>query len=277
MSGAVDYDDRLYCGYQAGRELSHDAASAWRATLVRWLPPRRPLSVLELGSGTGRFSRLIAEVTGGPVYAAEPSHRMRTIAALEHPHPAVHYLAGGAEAIPLAAASCDAVMMFVVLDHIADMEAAAVELSRVLRPGGRVLVAGSFSGRLHPRGYYHSMPRTREIEAEVFPTLATTTVVFESAGLTVTGLVEVEHQIADSLMAYRARLGYRAVSTFEHLTEDELNEGLLRLSADAAVESEPHPVRHVQDLLTLSLALNALALRTYKMGLWDASFATYGD
>lgn len=254
MIRAVDYDDRLYHGYDAGRELSRDAESAWRAALVRWLPPRRPLSVLELGSGTGRFSGLIADITGGPVYAVEPSYRMRSIAAVEHPHPDVHYLAGRAQAIPLAAASCDAVAMLFVLHHIADLQAAAVELSRVLRTGGRVLVAGSFSDRLHPRGYYRYLPCAREIEAKVFPTLAATTAAFESAGFTVTGLAEVEHEIADSLTAYRARLGYRAVSTFEYLTEDELNEGLSRLSADAAVESEPHPIRHVHDLLTLSVA-----------------------
>jgi SAM-dependent methyltransferase len=179
---------------------------------------------------------------------------MRAIAAAEYPHPGVHYLAGRAEAIPLATASCDAVAMFFVLHHIADLQAAALEMSRVLRVGGHVLVAGSFSERLHPRGYYHYIPRAREIEAEVFPTLATATAVFESAGFTVIGLAEVEHEIADDLTAYGARLACRAISTLEYLTEDEVNEGLSRLSADAAVESEPHPVRHVHDLLTLSLA-----------------------
>jgi ubiquinone/menaquinone biosynthesis C-methylase UbiE len=150
---------------------------------------------------------------------------MRAIAAAEYPHPGVHYLAGRAEAIPLATASCDAVAMFFVLHHIADLQAAALEMSRVLRVGGHVL-----------------------------PTLATATAVFESAGFTVIGLAEVEHEIADDLTAYGARLACRAISTLEYLTEDEVNEGLSRLSADAAVESEPHPVRHVHDLLTLSLA-----------------------
>ncbi|ORB51559.1 class I SAM-dependent methyltransferase [Mycobacterium persicum] len=194
MFRAVDYDDGLHRGYELGRGLSWDAVMAWRAALTRWLPHQRPLAVLELGSGTGRFSRFIADVGGGRVYAVEPSHRMRAIAVAEHRHDRVHCLAGRAEAIPLAAASCDAAVLFFVLHHVADLEAAAGELARVLRDGGRVLVAGSFSERLHPRTYYRYLPRAREIESELFPKLEDVARTFGKTGLTITGFDEVEHE-----------------------------------------------------------------------------------
>jgi ubiquinone/menaquinone biosynthesis C-methylase UbiE len=178
---------------------------------------------------------------------------MRAIAVAEHPDNRVHCLAGRAEAIPLAAASCDAALLLFVLHHVADLEAAASELSRVLRVGGRVLVAGSFSERLHPRTYYRYLPRAREVESKLFPRLADVAGIFEKAGLTIIGFDEVEHIVADSLASYHSRLGYRAISTFEHLTKDEINEGLSRLSTDADAENAPQPVRHVHDLVTFSL------------------------
>jgi ubiquinone/menaquinone biosynthesis C-methylase UbiE len=251
MLPAVDYNNRLHRGYHQGRDLSRAALHSWRTAMLRRLPPKRPLTVAELGSGTGRFTGVIADIGTGPVYAVEPSHRMRETAAAQHPHAAVHWIGGRAEGIPLAAASCDVVAMFFVMHHIIDLRTATQEIARVLRPGGRLLIAGSFSERLHPRVYYDYMPRSREIEAQLFPTLAATEEVFGKAGLTTIGFDEVEHEVSYSLTAYSARLAHRAVSTFEHLTDKEVAQGLARLAADADAETAPHPVRHTHDLVTL--------------------------
>ena len=43
-------------------------------------PSRRSLAVLDLGSGTGRFTPALAEAFGGPVYGVEPLHKMRAVA-----------------------------------------------------------------------------------------------------------------------------------------------------------------------------------------------------
>ena len=138
MTRPVDYGDRLHRGYEQGRGLLPRAARTWRWALQRRLPPQRPLTTVDLGSGTGRMSSPIAEQSGRPIYAVEPAHRMRAIAAAEHPHDSVHYLGGRAEAIPLAAASCAAAVLFFVLHHVAELPAAAQELSRVLSAAGGV-------------------------------------------------------------------------------------------------------------------------------------------
>lgn len=250
MLWTVDYNDRLYCGYEQGRALSEAAFRAWSAAVIRWLPPHRPLTIIELGSGTGRFTHMLADIGSGLVYAIEPSHRMRKIAA-RYLRADVHPVAGRAEAIPMATNSCDAVVMFFVIHHVANLPAAAREIARVLRPGGRLLVAGSFSDRLHPRAYYRYIPRTREIEEQLFPALTTTTEAFGEVGVTVVGIDEVRHEVSASLTAYSGRLAHRALSTFEHLTDEEVDQGLLQLAAEAAAETKPHPVHHTHDLLTL--------------------------
>ncbi len=54
--------------------------------------------------------------------------------------PGVELVAGRAEALPRADASCDFVSMGYALRHISDVRAAFAEFHRVLRPGGRLLI-----------------------------------------------------------------------------------------------------------------------------------------
>lgn len=56
-------------------------------------------------------------------------------------HPAGEYHPCGGEALPLAAASVDLVVSYVALLDIPDFRAAIREEARVLRPGGRCVVA----------------------------------------------------------------------------------------------------------------------------------------
>ncbi|MGA8112042.1 MAG: class I SAM-dependent methyltransferase, partial [Actinocatenispora sp.] len=117
---AVDYDGRLHTVYTQGRRLEPDSLRRWIAEFARHVPERRPLRVLDLGSGTGRFTPALADAFGGPVYGVEPSEGMRAVATADATHPSVTYLAGQAEAIPLASASCDAALLFLTFHHFPD-------------------------------------------------------------------------------------------------------------------------------------------------------------
>ena len=59
---------------------------------------------------------------------------MREVALREAAHPAVKYLPGRAEAIPLPDASCDAALLYFVWHHVGDKPAAALELLRMTEP-----------------------------------------------------------------------------------------------------------------------------------------------
>jgi ubiquinone/menaquinone biosynthesis C-methylase UbiE len=73
---------------------------------------------------------------------------MRAVAENSAVHPAVTYLDGRAEGIPLPAASIDLVVMYLSFHHVQDRGAAAAEIARILRPGGRVLLRSTFSDRM---------------------------------------------------------------------------------------------------------------------------------
>jgi SAM-dependent methyltransferase len=102
--------------------------------------------VLDLGAGTGSVAVRAAPLVGdgGAVLAVEPSREM---IALGQQRPAslslgnVSFRVGRAEAIPAEGASVDAVLASLSLMYVIDREAAAHEIARVLRPGGRLVAA----------------------------------------------------------------------------------------------------------------------------------------
>jgi ubiquinone/menaquinone biosynthesis C-methylase UbiE len=248
----VDYDRRQYLTYQRGRALAPETVAGWMGAFAGQVGDRRPLVVLDLGSGTGRFSPALAETFGGPVYGVEPSVRMRELAERDAHHPDVTYLAGEAGRIPLPDGSCDVVLMFLSFHHVPDRAAAAREIARVLRPGGRVLLRSSFGDRLPDKAWLDYFPRAREVEQVMFPTLGETLEVFAAVGLRQVALVQVRERLAASLAAYVDRLRLRASSTFEHLTEAEIERGFAAIQAAADAETEPTPVEFDVDLLVLA-------------------------
>lgn len=99
---------------------------------IRWALGAEPLRVVDLGAGTGIFSRQLA-VAGHAVLPVEPDPGMRR--QLVAAAPALEPLDGSAESIPLPDASVDAVTAAQSY-HWFDPERAHAEIARVLRPGG---------------------------------------------------------------------------------------------------------------------------------------------
>lgn len=98
------------------------------------LPPDGRL--LDVGGGTGRVSgELAAHVA--QLVLADPSPGMLNKAAAKNglqPANAV------AEHLPFPAGSFDRILMVDALHHVADQRSTAVELMRVLAPGGRIVI-----------------------------------------------------------------------------------------------------------------------------------------
>ena len=246
----IDYDEGLWQGYAQGRALPRHSIAVWMDAVSRRAGPARPLTVLDLGSGTGRFSPSLAEWFGGPVYGVEPAAKMREVAATTNAHPSVTYLAGRAEEIPLPRASCDLAFLFFVIHHFEDVPTAAAELGRVLKSPGLICIRSQFSDRLRDIAWRRYFPRALEIEREMFPTVDETTETFRRAGFEPVALDEVEFEVAPSPAAHLERLRHRAISTLELLAEDEVEAGLAAME-QAVAFSDPMPVREVGDLLIL--------------------------
>ncbi|MEV6847564.1 methyltransferase domain-containing protein [Actinoplanes sp. NPDC051411] len=105
---------------------------SYPVSAVDWVVPRGARRVLDLGAGTGKFTRLLVDA-GLDVVAVEPSEQMRDQLTAAVPRAAV--FDGSAERIPLPDADVDAVVVAQAW-HWVDPKIAVPEVARVLRPGG---------------------------------------------------------------------------------------------------------------------------------------------
>jgi ubiquinone/menaquinone biosynthesis C-methylase UbiE len=231
---SVDYDRVQHAAYAKARALPVQAIQRYMDSFAQRLPARRPLAVIDLGSGTGRFTPALAETFGGPVYGVEPAAAMRRTAATDAAHPRVRYLAGEAAAIPLPDGAADMILMFLSFHHVPDRAAAAREITRVLRPGGRLILRSTFRDRIPDHWWRGFFPRSQQVEEAMFPSQSKACAVFEAAGLTTAEIVQEEIPFEGDIAEAVAQLKLRAVSTFEHLTPIELDEGFARIDAALA-------------------------------------------
>ena len=98
----------------------------------------RGKDVLDVGCGEGRFCRMLG-ARGARMVGIDPTVELIDEARRLQPGGSFHV--AGAEALPLADASMDLVVSYVALVDIPDFRAAIGEMARVLRPGGRCVVA----------------------------------------------------------------------------------------------------------------------------------------
>ena len=127
--------DTLRLSFDTVAEVYERSRPQYAPASVDWIAARLPLvDVLDLGAGTGKFTRQLSAVAAH-VIAVEPGDEMRRI--LERIAPHLDVRAGSAEAIPLADGSVDAVTVAQAF-HWFDMDAALAEMHRVLRPGGGI-------------------------------------------------------------------------------------------------------------------------------------------
>lgn len=227
----VDYDARLHRVYAAGRQLSSDARDTWMQAFAHHLPTTRPLAWLDLGSGTGRMTPCLASAFGGPVHGIEPSERMRVEARAHAGHPDVTYSAGSAENIPLRGGSCDAALVFFVWHHVIDRQRAAHELHRVVRPGGTLFVQSNFSDKMPDVWWFRVVPEWRTVDAAQFQSEEEVTRDFTGAGWTLIGRDRVTWLRSATLAEDFERLKLRAVSLFEHMSEEAIEAGFAEIEA----------------------------------------------
>lgn len=137
-------DDPAYARRFSAAERSHSFGSVAAAyergrpgypvAAARWAVGRDTGTVLDLGAGTGKLTRILAAL-GYETIAVEPDDAMRAV--IRETSPSTRGLTGSAEAIPVPARSVDAIVVAQAW-HWFDHARAAAEVARVVRPGGHV-------------------------------------------------------------------------------------------------------------------------------------------
>lgn len=113
------------------------AERRWRDHVTDAVSPRVGETILDLAAGTGSSSRPLADA-GAFVVSADLSLGM--LAAGSRRHRDLAFVASDALSLPFADDSFDAVTMSFGLRNVEDTLAALVELRRVCRPDGRIVI-----------------------------------------------------------------------------------------------------------------------------------------
>ncbi|MEA2002987.1 MAG: class I SAM-dependent methyltransferase, partial [Actinomycetota bacterium] len=112
------------------RILSLGQDQRWRRRVIKQLPQGR---VLDLGGGTGAANEVFGD---REVVALDPSPEMLGL------NDAARRTVGVGEHLPFADGSFDAVFSAYVFRNLDSVDETLAEVSRVLRPGGRIGVVG---------------------------------------------------------------------------------------------------------------------------------------
>jgi ubiquinone/menaquinone biosynthesis C-methylase UbiE len=246
-----NYDDGMYRTYHVARRLPPETVQLWMDAVRRHVGERRRVRVLDLGSGTGRFSVALALAFEAEVVGVEPAERMRAEAEKHCSHPRVTYLKGTAEEPGLPEAAFDFAWLSMVVHHVTDLAACARQLRRALKPGGFVFVRNTFGDRLHGIPCYEFIPEARAADAKRLPTVAAVRSTFERGGFVLVALERIHQIIDENLTAHAARLRCGAVSSLRLISREELEEGIVRIEEAAAREDRPRPVMEEIDMLVL--------------------------
>lgn len=160
----------------------YDQAPNPMVAAAQWSLAQRPLAVtgadvVEFGCGTGRHAPMLLAAGAKSFTGVDGSAGMLASARRRLDDARVRWLQAELRAVPLSAASCDLVLVVLVLEHLADVAAMLAEAARVLRPGGTLrlvdihpeLVAHGtgahfFDGgsELHFARFVHPLPALRQ-------------------------------------------------------------------------------------------------------------------
>jgi demethylmenaquinone methyltransferase/2-methoxy-6-polyprenyl-1,4-benzoquinol methylase len=132
----------MFDAVAARYDLTNDVLSLgqdrrWRREVVRLVDPRPGQRVLDLAAGTGTSSEPFA-AAGAFVAACDFSLGMLTVG--KTARPGLPFVAGDALRLPFADDTFDAVAISFGLRNVSDPDAALVEILRVTRTGGRLVV-----------------------------------------------------------------------------------------------------------------------------------------
>ncbi len=146
MTAATHIRDRARLAWHIAGSLTDFWSSDLNRAAVELVDPQPGEVVLDLGAGMGPASVEAARLVGpaGRVVAVDPSRAMRAVLRLRRltnrGRATLEVREGTAEALPVESGSSDALWAVNATHHFADLARFAAELSRVLRPGGRVLL-----------------------------------------------------------------------------------------------------------------------------------------
>lgn len=248
-----DFDrSDIHVSYDDSRRLPQATLARWLEALSRHVDPEAVDTVVDVGCGTGRFARGLAEHFGATVCGVDPSGNMLA-AAQQGSGAGATLVRGEAEALPLRDDAADLVFLSMVYHHLRDTAAAAREFGRVLRPGGFLAIRNSVRERLDSYLWLRFFPAARVIEFDRVPSCDGLIASPSGNGFALQAHAVVRHPFADNLRHYAEKIGLRGLSSLKAIADDEFEQGMADLREYCRRHDTGEPVFEDIDLFVFRL------------------------
>lgn len=215
------------------------------------------LKVIDVGAGTGIWTRMLANKVGGHLHAVEPNRDMLNQGVIDSEGYPIQWLEGSAEKLPVKDSSANWITMASSF-HWVDFEKATTEFARVLTPGGY------FTAVWNPR-YFESNPKLVRVEEWINQNLATPRVSSGRSGITsqLTQILE-ESKFIDSV-TYLEGKHVQSMSREVYITA-------WRSTNDIQVKLGPELFEQFIDFIKSIFAMNEVIETEYWTRSWTAKF-----
>ena len=217
---AGDHFERVAVVYESLRTTDEAPVRA-----IGQLLPDRPVTGLDIGCGTGRYTRLLRGLLpdGSLLVAADLSAAMLAqLKAASHGHAlGVVPLLAAAEELPVRAASLDLVTAFNCVHHF-DLARFLAAVARVLRPGGHLFIYTRTPQQNARTIWGRYFPGFTEHEQRLHSQAALRDAVRRTDGLTMVATQAFRHPRTSTAERLGAQARGRHYSTFSFYTPQEL-------------------------------------------------------
>ena len=239
----LDYDTtNIAAVYDRARDHGPAVRNLWMRAVEAETRGRGEIdSILDLGCGTGRFSRALSDHFGARVLAIDPSTTMLAEARSKQDTPQVRHALARGEEVPLDDGSIDLIFMSMVFHHFSNPAQVAGECRRVLRPKGIAFMRAGVTDRIDSYPYVPFFPASIPLLYRILPSCAYIREVFEKAGFRCVTQEILVQEIAATHGEYCDKLEAGGDSVLARLSEDEFLTGIAKLRALCA-DVDPEPV-----------------------------------
>jgi SAM-dependent methyltransferase len=205
--------------------------------LAEQLGDLRGRRVLDVGCGTGRLSRALAERAGARVWGVDASPEMLEQARAKAP-PGAAFKQARAESLPFKDGWFERVVLWLVI-HLVDRDEALPEARRVLGADGRVVVVTFDASHFDAYWLNRYLPSIEPIDRARFPTREQLERGLETAGFGNVSSTRLDQRASLTRDQALGRMRAGHISTFDLLDEDERARGL-----ELAERELPDPVEY---------------------------------
>lgn len=214
---------------------------------------KQGMHILEIGCGSGRFTKALADHFAAKVYGIDPSSKMLMIAKQNIISPMLEFIKSSAENIPLGDDIADMLFLSQVYHHIQNKIKAVCEFKRILKKDGFLCIRTSTTDTLDCYLYLRFFPEARKIDLVNLPSRKEIQKFFHTKGFELTCHTIVNQIFAENLNKYFEKISLRGFSDIEAITDEEFQQGLSRLKKYCQEQKTEEPIFEDIDLFIFQL------------------------